>query len=609
MSPGRWRPGPGVAGAASGSLAALALPPFHLWPLAFVALVPLVRALGRPRTSPAGAVRAGLAFGAAFYLLLAHWLPATLHGLVPGGFLVGAFGLLILVGIAGLQASALHVLLRVRWGVPILALPAVWVTAEALVARAGPVAFPWTPLGLALAPVPALAGPAELGGVSMLTLWICLVNGWIAGGWRTPRAREGRGSVPARAGSSAGGSSAGGSSAVGGAAARPAVRPAIGGAMRGAILLALVALPAGWSVHRAGALPVEALASVDLVQIHLPRDVLLDRELRDGEAAAALERVLRTAPDPLLAEPDPALVGPDPFGAGPDPDLAAPDPALAAPDPALAAPDTVLAAPDSPLAASDPPRAAPDPTLAASGPVRIPLLLPEAPFASSWDEGVSEWMARLARARGAPVAAGTRFREDGRDRNGVIVLDGEGREVARHGKVRLVPAAEWPGTGAGPDRGVLQLGGMDIATLICFEMGFGSRSRALVARGADLLWNPTLDGWLRPAPVRTGSRSWSAPLAQHRSHLVLRAVEARRGAVRSSVSGELLVVDPAGRVREQRPAGAEGVIRAAAETTGIRTWFVRFGDLGAVAGILMLAVVLGRSRWPGRVGSDDLQGY
>jgi apolipoprotein N-acyltransferase len=470
--------GPLGAGGLSGLLAALAFPPFHLWPLVAVALVPLVRFLARAGTTESQAARAGLVFGVAFYLPLVHWIPATLHGIIPGGALVGALGVAILVGVAGLQALVLRRLLHEGSVPAFLALPAVWVTAEFLLARAGPVAFPWTPLGLALASMPGLAAPAEWGGVAVLTLWIGLLNGGIA----DARAR------------------------------RPGLR------LRPLATLAFLVLPAAWGVHRAERIPAVEVGPLDLVHLELPRDLLLDPEARDREAEAALLRL--------------------------------------------------------------------------AGPGGVPILLPEAPFASSWEEGTADRVAAFARSRGTQVLAGARFVEEGRERNGMILVDGEGRELVRHGKVRLVPAAEWPEMAPGPDRGVIPLDGIALGILVCFETGFGSRARSLVRQGADLLANPTLDGWVRPVFRGPGERVWSAAHAQHRAHLVLRAIETRRGAVRSPVSGDLLVVDPSGRIQHRRMPGGEGVVGVRPLTTHVRTGFVRFGDVGGMAGVLLLGGLL-----------------
>lgn len=429
----------------------------------------------------------GLGFGFAFYGLLLHWVPLTLSGMITAGAVVGVLALLILVGVAGLQVTALGAILRSGAAPAVVALPVVWGATEFLLARAGPLAFPWTPLGLALAPVPALAAPAEVGGVTLLTLWICAVNGWIAGGWR-------RVGAPAFA----------------------------------AVLVALTLVPGAWSLHRSDRLAEEAVGPVGVVQLALDRNDLLDPETRNRRAGGALEGIL----------------------AGPTPGDAA------------------------------------------------FLLLPEAPLAAFWEEGAGELFREHARRVGLPLVVGSRFRDGGRARNGVFLVDGSGVERHRHGKIRLVPGTEWPGTAPGPDGGAFEVPaagaagpgetGLRLGALICFESAFGSRSRALVRDGAGLLVNPTIDAWFRPA-LREGA---GAGHVQHRAHLVLRAVETRRGALRSPVGGELLAVDPSGRLREHRRPGEEGLLAVRPRTTEIRTPFVRFGDAGGAAALLALVVLL-----------------
>ena len=179
------------SGALSGALAALALPPSGLWPLAFVAVVPLGVYLSAPLRTQGELTRSGLWFAGVFYGLALHWVPFTLHGMMPLGALLGLLFLAVLTLTGGVQSVALGRLLAAGRS-PVLALPAVWAAAEGLLARAGPLAMPWTPLGLSLATEPALATGAEWGGVSMLTLWIGLVNGALVGCFLEPPGRRRR---------------------------------------------------------------------------------------------------------------------------------------------------------------------------------------------------------------------------------------------------------------------------------------------------------------------------------------------------------------------------------------------------------------------------------
>ncbi len=483
-----------TAGALSGAMAAASLPPFDLWPLGFVALVPLGWALSDPESIRSDAVAGGLAFGAVFYGLLLHWAPFTLHGLVSLGALSGLFLLGILAGVAGIQGLVLRRLL-VRSG-PLLALPAVWGGTEFLLAHFGPLAMPWTPLGLALAAVPEVAGPAEWIGVRGLSMWIAGVNGvalLVLRGLLSPTGRSPR---------------------------------TVTGLL---LLLALVGVPALWGKVRAEALATRPLPSVLVVQLDLPREQLLIPELRDRRAGEALDRVL-----------------------------------------------SGLMVADHPVAFA---------------------LLPEAPFASPWDEGRAETITGYAARMEFPFLVGSHLREEGGLKNALLLVGPDGEVRTVHGKTRLVPLAEWPGLEAGPRGGVLELGGTMVGVLICSESSFGGEARRLARGGADLLLNPTNDGWFRPGMM---GRSTAAH-AQHRAHLVMRAVETRKGAVRSPLGGELLVVGPTGEVLSSEPRGGEGAFIVHPLTSPVTSGFVRLGDLSGWLSGLLLLIAFFRPRLSARV--------
>ena len=131
------------AGALSGVLGALALPPFSVWPLALGALVPLGLALSEP-ASRRDVVAAGLWFGALFYGIVLYWVPFTLHGMTALGPLIGVLAVAMLVPVGAAQALVAHRLLTVGVYPPFLVLPAVWVTSKLLLRLAGPLAMPWS---------------------------------------------------------------------------------------------------------------------------------------------------------------------------------------------------------------------------------------------------------------------------------------------------------------------------------------------------------------------------------------------------------------------------------------------------------------------------------
>jgi apolipoprotein N-acyltransferase len=499
---------PLAAGLASGILAALALPPFDLWPLAFVGLAPLTIALSRPSLGSNDVALGGIGFGAAYYGLLLHWIPFTLRGLMPLGAALGTLGLALLAGIGGLQAVLLRRLLLVG-AAPMLALPAVWVTTEAAFAVAGPFAFPWTPLGLALAGVPEWAGAAEWVGVGGLTFWIAVVNGAVVGVILAPSAGRRR-------------------------------------KLAGLTILAL-GLPAAAGFVRARTLQTTVLPRVLVGQLDVSRDTLMATELRDSSVGAALDRLVERT---LESRGD-----------------------------------------------------------AASPPVVSLVVLPEAPFTGDWADEVRPRVRLYAEALGVEVLIGARIvgadpasasdgsgngGSDGRLRNAVIAIaPGRPAELA-HAKRRLVPGVERPGLVAGPAGGARSTEAGRIGVLVCFEIAFARDARRLRRDGVDLLLNPTNDGWFAP---RIFGRP-SAAHAQHRAHLMLRAIEGRMGAVRSSLGGEMLAVDPLGRLIASSPVGAEGFFTVSPLTSAEVTVHSRFGDLGAGAGAGLLLLLLFVRRAP-----------
>lgn len=476
------------AGFASGALAALALPPFGLWPLAFAALVPLGLYLAVPLRTRDDAVRAGLWFAGVHYGVVLHWIPFTLHGMTPFGALLGLLALGVLTLTGGVLVLVLHRLLGAGRS-PLIAIPAVWVVAEGLLARAGPLAMPWTPLGLALAGSPALATPAEWGGVSVLTLWLGLVNGALVCCLCRTRGRPGLRFI-------------------------------------GSALLFLG--PALFGGVRTAGLPTEDGAPVWVAAIPMTRAELLEperRELVAAESVARISAALRSGPG---------------------------------------APATGPAA----------------------------LLLPEAPFRVSWSEGTEERIVPLAVEAGVPVLAGALVPAGtalggtgGQLRNGMVLVDPGGGMELVHGKVRLVPGVESSGLSSGPRGGVLQLGGRFAAgVVICFEAAFGRDVRELRRAGASVLVNPSNEGWFAPVLPRLGA----AARAQHRAHLVLRAVETRMAVLKPSVGGELLVLGPdGGPVLRLRPRNAT-VVEVTPAVSPAMTPYVRFGDLGGLAGLALL---------------------
>lgn len=179
--------------------------------------------------------------------------------------------------------------------------------------------------------------------------------------------------------------------------------------------------------------------------------------------------------------------------------------------------------------------------------------------------------------------------------------------LARYDKVHLVPFGEYvpllgrlaflrplvrevggftPGDGArllpGP---VGFLGGA-----VCYEVAFPLHAAEQVRKGAGILVTVTNDGWYGD----------SAAPYQHLALAILRAAENRRFLVRAANTGISAIVDPYGRVLQQLPLGARGVIVETVLPGAGLTPFARFAlwlHLFPVLGFALVILALTWGSW------------
>ncbi|MCP9833731.1 MULTISPECIES: apolipoprotein N-acyltransferase [unclassified Cyanobium] len=171
-------------------------------------------------------------------------------------------------------------------------------------------------------------------------------------------------------------------------------------------------------------------------------------------------------------------------------------------------------------------------------------------------------------------------------------------------KHRLVPLGEWVpladlwrwsglsavgGVEPGPVSRLLARPGGDVAVAICYELSDGTALAAATRQGARwLLASANLD----PYPLQLQGQF--AALAQ------LRAIETGRWLVSSANTGPSLLVDAAGRVLEQLPAGrpATGVLTVQQRTQ--LTPYDRWGE----GPLLLIALLAAAWRWIAAVVPD-----
>lgn len=167
----------------AGVLLALSFPPSPV-PLAiFGGLVPLLLFIAERPPGAAGrwqATRGGVVTGVLYFGIQLYWMAVAL--LRYSALAIPAYlgVVLVLAALSGAFAWAIH-LTRDQLQLPLPVLAAIfWTTLEWLQGHLGDLAFPWLGLGTALAPVPTLAGAADLVGARGLTFWIAGINGLIA---------------------------------------------------------------------------------------------------------------------------------------------------------------------------------------------------------------------------------------------------------------------------------------------------------------------------------------------------------------------------------------------------------------------------------------------
>lgn len=160
--------------AASGLLVVASFPPFNLFPLCFVALVPWLWFLRS--ASPRAGFRSGLVFGWIFWLgefsfvagFVTHWTRSPALGLVP--YLVGCFLGSFYFGLFGWLATLAY-RRRAVWLAPVA-----WAGVEVFRSYIFGLAFPFGLLASPLTPWPAVIQSAHYGTVFFVSAWVALAS-------------------------------------------------------------------------------------------------------------------------------------------------------------------------------------------------------------------------------------------------------------------------------------------------------------------------------------------------------------------------------------------------------------------------------------------------
>lgn len=601
----------------SAVLLRLAFPWPGLWPLAWVALVPLMMSL-RARPGRRALFIAWI-FGAAFSYLNVVWLSTLVqfNPFIPVGIAFLGMAMGVWVAVAGWGWS----LIRDRYGALLGGLlAAAWWAGTEWLRTLGPMSYPWGLLGTSQQPSVALIQTLSIAGVYGLTFLIVVVNGFAAdwmlarlSGWelkRHPSTLE-----------------------------SPAAFALIAQALRWskvrlAVAVVVVIAIAAWGHFRARSIEARARESATsgqtLLHVSILQPNVMQKTKWDSYADPDPNRRLELQRDmfiDLLAQLD-ALAE---SGAKPDlvitPESAVTTPYfsvsavndrvqdellsraadLAAPI-LLGADDVVLynrdGKPTTELAEAVDPATEmpwnhdmfvsawllpPHRTFDASAVYHKTRLVPFGEYVP-WLHVIPGFQEHIVQVGSftpgsGPVVFTVPVRHGGWQPGDSARSD---RSDRSDGSNRSDPAEESRPPNSSPNRALDLLSPPQIrlATSICFESVYSDHHRAMARSGADLLVNITNDAWYG----RTSGPN------QHLQICVLRAVETGRPLIRCANTGITVVVSPAGRILERLPFYEQGTLNAeiAVAKDAPQTLYTRWGDWWAIGCLLLgVAALLG----------------
>lgn len=553
-----WAAAPTVAetlcALSSALLLTLAFPDFGLWPLAWVAFVPLLLVVARGPRAPQSFLL-GLLTGTVFFYASCHWLtfPMIRYAEIPAGL---ANLLLLIPALAGGLFVALFALalsrLCARFGGAALFIAApLWAALEW--ARLGVIGQLWNAVGYSQAFEPRLIQAARFGGVYAVGFLVITVNAALAYALFKRNARAALVSL--------------------------------------AIFFGVALVILCFNLTGLTRTDVEPSALVVAVQPNVIPD--FKRSAREYDALAARHFEKSAA---ALKEIDEGRgVGSD--GAG----VSSPQSAVTSPQGATA--PSQVAATSSQATASKLPRV---------------VVWPESPmnFSFERDAEFRERVARFTReSRAWLLFNSLEPTGDGGGYNAAVLVNDEGRVAAHYDKIRLMPFGEYVPLprwvpGAASIRGVvgdftpgtrytlMPLGSADApraGVFICLESAYPFITRRFAGEGADVLIEMTNDAY----------QGDTAVMRQHLSNAVFRAVETGRTLLRVTNTGISAHITPRGEVLDETPRFQEAV-RAwtVARASSGQTFYVMFGDAfaAACAFVSLFAVALSlRKRMAGRV--------
>ncbi|MEO0261065.1 MAG: apolipoprotein N-acyltransferase [candidate division WOR-3 bacterium] len=194
---------------------------------------------------------------------------------------------------------------------------------------------------------------------------------------------------------------------------------------------------------------------------------------------------------------------------------------------------------------------------------------------------------------------GSQDKENGKIYNTVFLISPYGEIVSKYHKVQLVPFGEAIpydekfkflkkidfGEGnfsRGKKLEPLKVNEYLFGVLICYESIFPEFSRKLVLNGAHAILNLTSDGWYGKT---------IGPI-EHRDLFIFRAIETRRYLLRSARTGISCIIDPYGRIIEERGLFKKGIIKGIIKVPerDYKTIYVKYGEITGRISLFILIV-------------------
>jgi apolipoprotein N-acyltransferase len=220
---------------------------------------------------------------------------------------------------------------------------------------------------------------------------------------------------------------------------------------------------------------------------------------------------------------------------------------------------------------------------------------------------------QAARASRAPILLGaTTELGAGKYHTEALLFTDAGQLASRYVKRRLVPFGEYipfapvlrrliPATGQlpfdkvpGDELGQMVVGGVNFGTLICYETAYPEDTRDLALGGSEFIVMLANNASFGHSPITR----------QHLATSQLRAVEQGRTVVHAAISGISAVIGPDGRVEQRTGTFQQAIMTTAVEPRSQLTFYARHGRLveagiiGATATLLLLVAALGARARP-----------